>query len=83
MASYHASETGQITFQGEATSSLAVHEALGNGPLCNTPIRDWRGHPGVFTNQGPGTVTCGHCARRVTRAGRRPGRNRQMVTGGR
>ena len=63
--SYVAQRTGQITEQGDATSSLAVHEDRGDGtPLCNQPIRPWRGKTMVFTPQGgPATVTCGHCER--------------------
>ena len=62
--SYVAQHTGQITVDGEATSSLAVHEDRGDKtPLCNRPIRQWEGNRMVFTPQGRGTVTCGHCER--------------------
>jgi hypothetical protein len=63
MATYQAAATCQITEVGDATSSLVVHELHAGGPLCNQPVRPWKGKPMQVTPQGPGTVTCGHCAR--------------------
>jgi len=58
---YHASQTGQITEPGDPTSTLVVHEDGGGRPLCNVPIRPWKGKALVWTPQGPGTVNCGIC----------------------
>jgi hypothetical protein len=62
--SYKANQTVQITEVGDATSTLRVHEMRSDRtPLCNTPLRDWKGQPMQYTPQGKGEVTCGLCAR--------------------
>jgi hypothetical protein len=61
---YHASETGQITFRGEQSSpSLEVHEFESGEPICGQPLDPWKGNPAAYTDQGPGVVTCGRCSR--------------------
>ena len=63
---YVAMLTGQITEPGWVYSpSLETHEenSAGTGPRCNRPIVPWEGKTMSWTSQGPGAVTCGHCAR--------------------
>lgn len=63
-AMYQTAETGQITFRGEKSSpSLKVHEFESGKPLCGQALDPWKGNPASYTDQGPGRVTCGRCAR--------------------
>ena len=69
---YRASETCQIVEVSHTSSGLVVHEIEGGSPLCNIPVRPWNGIEMVLVEQGPGTVTCGSCARIVHEAEHAP-----------
>jgi hypothetical protein len=67
-APYPAAQTAQLTAQGEATSTLVVHELGPDGDLlCGIRPRMWKGRQMVITPQGRGTVTCALCARSARR----------------
>jgi hypothetical protein len=66
--SYNADRRVQITLMDGEATSLRVHEDRGDGtPLCNTPLRDWKGQPAQYKKQGKGEVNCGLCARTYQR----------------
>jgi hypothetical protein len=45
---------------------LRVHEMRCDGmPLCNTPLRRWKGLEGVWKSLGAGAVTCERCIQHV------------------
>jgi hypothetical protein len=65
--SYHAERTGQITETNHESNSLKVHEVGDDGlPLCHNRIVPWHGREMVFTEQGPGEVTCGKCEHKTS-----------------
>jgi hypothetical protein len=70
---YNAIDTLQITFIGEGESpTLKVHESRPDGtPYCGVRAEPADGKPATYTRQGPGTVTCGSCARTLAGPQRR------------
>ena len=61
---YQAERRVQITLEDGSAPAGRTHEDRGDGtPVCNIPARSLRGQRLVYTQLGPGEVTCGNCAR--------------------
>ncbi len=59
-------DTPALKRQQVEDADLRVHEMRSDGtPLCNTPLRRWKGLVGVWTSLGAGTVTCERCMQHV------------------